>query len=123
MPSRSHNEITIETNRDRRERDFTREFTAQLRSCAWHMTRTPGYCVAKRGALRNLNQEMVMSTQNKPQQNQSGNQFNQNQPKKQDETRKHAPNQGPDYNAPGRTDRTDGGERNRDDQKIRAPQK
>jgi hypothetical protein len=88
------------------------------------MTRTPAHRVAQRGALRNLNQEIVMPTQNKPQQNQNGNQFNPNQPKKQqDETRKHAPNQGPQYNAPGRTDRTDGGEPNRDDQKIRAPQK
>ncbi|MEO9235345.1 MAG: hypothetical protein ABI421_18545 [Polyangiaceae bacterium] len=45
---------------------------------------------------------------------------NENKPIKQDQTRKHSPNQGPDFNAPAR-DRTDG-ERNHD-QKIQTPQK
>lgn len=60
-----------------------------------------------------------MNDQNKPQQIDQNQ--NQNQPKKQDETRKHSPNQGPEYNAPGRTVHTDGGQRK--DPKIQAPQK
>ncbi len=56
----------------------------------------------------------------KPQRNQAENKPIERQPKKQDDTRKHAPNQGPDYSAPGRTDRTDGGGRNRPNEKIQS---